>query len=113
MARDANPTARRHDRIPISIPVTLIVESAGKKVGHPSYMVDVSERGIKLKANVAVTIGQIVEVIPTRGPRYAVRGRVVWVGKAGSEQEGRLGLEFLDPIPTTSWGLATDPRRFN
>jgi len=108
-----SPPARRYDRIPVSIPVTLIVESGGKKVGHPSYMVDVSEKGIKLKANVPVTVGQVVEIIPTDGPRYAVRSRVVWVGKAGSDQEGRLGLEFLDPVPTTSWGLATDPTGFN
>lgn len=113
MARDANSSARRYDRIPVSIPVTIIVETGGKKVGHPSHMVDVSESGIKLKANVAVTVGQVVEVIPAEGLRYAVRSRVVWVGKAGSDQEGRLGLEFLDPIPTASWGLATDPSRFN
>lgn len=113
MAQDARSSPRRYDRIPVSIPVTLIVDSDGKKVGHPSYMVDVSERGIKLKANVAVTVGQLVDVVPTDGPRYAVRSRVVWVGKAGSDQEGRLGLEFLDPIPTSSWGLATDPRKVN
>jgi hypothetical protein len=97
----------------VSIPVTLIVESGGKRIGHPSYMVDVSERGIKIKANVPVTIGQIVEVVPAEGPRHAVPSRVVWVGKAGSDQEGRLGLEFLDPIPTSSWGIATDPKSFN
>jgi hypothetical protein len=97
----------------VSIPVTLIVESGGKRIGHPSYMVDVSERGIKIKANVPVTIGQIVEVVPAEGPRHSVRSRVVWVGKAGSDQEGRLGLEFLDPIPTSSWGIATDPKSFN
>ncbi len=113
MARDPNVFSRRYDRVPVSIPVTLIIESEGKRIGHPSYMVDVSERGIKIKANVPVTIGQVVEVVPAEGPRYAVRSRVVWVGKAGSDQEGRLGLEFLDPIPTSSWGIATDPERFN
>ena len=113
MAGNVSPAPRRYDRIPVSIPVTLIVEEGGKKVGHPSYMVDVSERGIKLKANVPVAIGQVVEVIPSKGPRYTVRSRVVWVGKVGSDQEGRLGLEFLDPLPTTSWGLTTDPGGFN
>jgi hypothetical protein len=111
--QDAYPAARRSERIHVSIPVTIIVEFEGKKVGHPSYLIDVSERGVKVKANVPVTLGQIVEVIPTGGPRYSVRSRVVWVGKAGSEQEGRLGLEFLEARPTTAWGLATDPRRFN
>ena len=113
MAGNVSPPPRRYDRIPVSIPVILIVESGGKKVGHPSYMVDVSERGIKLKANVPVTVGQVVEIIPSKGPQYAVRSRVVWVGKAGSEQEGRMGLEFLEPSPTSSWGLATDPEQFN
>lgn len=113
VVQDTNSAARRSDRIPVSIPMTLIVETAGRKVGHPSYMVDVSERGIKLKANVAVAVGQVVEVIPAEGPRHIVRSRVVWVGKAGSEQEGRMGLEFLDPSPTSCWGLATNPKQFN
>ncbi len=113
MAHAGYSPPRRAGRTPVSIPVLLVVETGGKKVGHPSYLVDISERGVKLKATAPVTPGQLVEVIPSEGPRHAVAGRVVWVGKAGSDQEGRVGLEFLDVLPTTSWGLVTDPKSFN
>ncbi len=75
----------------MSTPVKLAFESEGIRFERPSYMIELSTTGLRLKANVPLTVGQIVEVIPDEGPRFAVRCRVVWV------REGEAGLEILHP----------------
>jgi hypothetical protein len=58
---------------------------------------DVSAQGARVQAGIALTPGQVVEVVPTDGSD-PVTGRVVWVGKPASEVEGQAGLEFIDPF---------------
>jgi hypothetical protein len=111
MDRDNFPVTRRYVRIAVNIPVTLILEPEGKKIKYPCSMLDVADGGVKLWAEVPVSVGQIVDVVPAEGPKFTVRSRVVWVGEPGSEQENRLGLEFLRPVPTTSWGLTPKPEK--
>ncbi len=68
-------------------PVKLAFEPEGMRFEHPYYMNEVSTTGLRLKANVPLTVGQTVEVIPYEGDGYAVRCRAVWV------REGETGLE--------------------
>ncbi len=60
---------------------------------------DLSQHGIKVQAKLSLIPGQIVQVIPSEGPEYAVLSRVVWVGPAVSDKDGEAGLEFLNPLP--------------
>ncbi len=73
----------------MSTPVKLAFEPESMRFEHPSYMIEVSTTGLRLKANVPLTARQTIEVIPDGGPRYAVPCRVVWV------REGEAGLEVL------------------
>ncbi len=73
----------------VSTPVKLAFDSEGMRLEHPSYMIELSTSGLRLKTSVPLTVGRIVEVIPDEGPRFAVHCRVVWV------REGEAGLEIL------------------
>ena len=99
----AYPDSSGFARIPVSIPVTLVIESEGKKVGHPAHMIDVSEQGLRLKTRVPLAPEQTVEVVPTEGPSYGVCARVMWVGVPQASQEVAAGLNFLQRFPTSTW----------
>ena len=49
--------------------------------------------GSELRGSFKLRRGQIVEVISDADPLNSVRCSVVWIGKAGSKQEGEVGLE--------------------
>ncbi len=89
---------RRGKRIFARVPLTLLLESHGKKRAHRAFTVDFSELGARVRAGSILSPGQLVEVIPDEAPHYAVRGRVVWVRAAGSERYGLAGLEFLNSL---------------
>ncbi len=95
----AVPSRRRLKRSPTKIPATLVVDPEGEREKHPCRMVDISQAGLRLEANVGLKLGQVVEVVPSEGARHAVRCCVVWVGKPGSHQEGESGLQILGPLP--------------
>ena len=103
IAKNAYPSSRGFERMPLSVPVTLVIESEGKKVGHPAYMMDVSEQGLRLKTRVPLAPEQTIEIEPNEGPGYAVWGRVIWVGVPQASQEVEAGLEFLQHFPTSTW----------
>ena len=75
------------------------MESEGKKVESEACTLDLSQHGLRLQASIPLSQGQIVDVTTNEGPEYAVRGRVIWTGAVGSEQEGQIGFEFLSPLP--------------
>lgn len=103
MAPKPDQLGRRYPRIVSNVPVTLLVESEGKKLAHPCQLLDVSVWGLRVKGDMALKVGNIVEAIPNQGPRYPVRSRVVWVGRAGSNEEKHAGVELLSPCPTNFW----------
>ena len=74
----------------------MFVERDNDREGCDAVTVDVSELGARIQANLALTPGQMVEVVPVNGSE-PVAARVVWVGKPASELEGQAGLEFLNP----------------
>ena len=100
MPTESHTTVRRSERKPVRIAVLLLVESEGKKVEGEAYTLDLSQHGLRLQVNIPLIQGQIVDVTPSEGPEFAVRGRVIWTGAVGSPQEGEVGFEFLSPLPT-------------
>ncbi len=41
--------------------------------------------------------GQVVEIIADEDPLNISKCQVIWIGKAGSKQEGQVGLQLLNP----------------
>ncbi len=102
MAVEPQTDKRRCARKRVRLAVILLAESEGKSVEGEASTVDLSEYGARVETDIRLTQGQIVEVITNEGPEFAVRGRVIWTGSVGSEQEGQVGLEFLTPLPKVS-----------
>jgi hypothetical protein len=61
----------------------------------PCLVVDSSKEGFRLRGSFHLRRGQAVEIVLDEDPLRAVRCSVVWVGKAGSKQEGEAGLETI------------------
>jgi hypothetical protein len=60
----------------------------------PCLVLDSSEEGFRLRGIFHLRRGQLVELI-LEDPLGSERCGVVWVGKAGSKQEGEVGLETV------------------
>ena len=101
---DRYPTGRRSERIPVRVRANLIIESEGAKIRHDIFTVDVSQHGLGVATEIALSPEQVVEVTPLTAPGYSARCRVVWVGKPGSAQYGQAGLEFVNPPPGPGGG---------
>ncbi len=48
-----------------------------------------------MRGNFRLKRRQVVEIILDGDPLNSVRCSVVWIGKAGSKQEGEVGLEAV------------------
>ena len=75
----------------------MFVDHEREHSGTDACTVDVSTLGARIRSDLALTPGQMVEVVPVNGAE-SVAARVVWVGKPASELQGQAGLEFLDPF---------------
>jgi hypothetical protein len=89
---------RRATRIFVRMPVMLLVKFEGRKAGHYSITVDISQRGARVRANFPLWPGQIVDMLPGKSPGSVLPSRVVWVNAGSSGQEDEAGLEFLHPL---------------
>jgi PilZ domain len=62
---------------------------------HPCIVLDSSNNGFRVRASFRLRRGEVVEITLDEDPLRGVRCNVVWVGKAGSEHEGEIGLEIV------------------
>jgi len=95
------PTHRRSERRIAKIAIVVFVDKEHEGQGSDAFTVDVSTLGARIQSDLALTPGQMVEVVPVNGAD-SVAARVVWVGKPASELQGQAGLEFLDPFNITT-----------
>ncbi len=86
---------RRSPRKPAQITITLVLE--GEEAEQVASTVDVSEHGVRLQAQTALSPGQPVGLVLGDGPGYVLGARVIWVGKLDSDLEGQSGVEFAEP----------------
>ena len=61
----------------------------------PCLVLDSSKEGFRVRGPVGLRRGQMVEVNLDEDLPNFQRCSVVWVGKAGSKQEGEVGLEIV------------------
>ena len=84
---------RRDNRVSVVLPVKISPHNEPTKV-RPACTCEVSGRGAKLMKIDGVSEGDILWI--ARHTRRA-KFKVVWVGKSGSEQDGQIGVESLEP----------------
>ena len=90
---DAN--SRREERIRVALPVTLQIGWGGVLQARASTA-DLSRRGMRLRTEFPLRLGQDVGAIVGEGTSHARSYRVVWVRKLESgHSRYELGLELL------------------
>jgi hypothetical protein len=89
----AQPPPRRMERWTGVIPITLRVESKGRKYEHVASTLDISDRGLRILTTTSLAPGQTLEVFSNRS--LLGNCRVVWVVGAGSDRPSEVGLEIL------------------
>jgi seryl-tRNA synthetase len=93
VAEIAQPTPRKIERWTGVIPVTLRVESHGRKYEHLASTLDLSDHGLRILTTTSLVPGQTLDVFSNRS--RIGNCRVVWVMGAGSDRPSEVGLEIL------------------
>ena len=74
---------------------SLVINLDGNQKRLPCLVLDSSKEGFRLRGSFDLRRGQVVELILDEETPSPERCSVVWVGKAGSKQEGEVGLETV------------------
>lgn len=88
------PPPRQIERLSGVFPVTLQVESKGRKFEHPASTLDMSDRGLRIVTTTSLSPGQTLDVFSSRA--LLGRCRVVWVTGGGTDRPSEVGLEILN-----------------
>ena len=86
---------RRSKRVMAKKRASLIIDPDRKPKRSPCLVLDTSNEGFRVRGTVGLRRGQTVEVSLDDEPANCHRCSVVWVGKAGSKQEGEVGLVII------------------
>jgi hypothetical protein len=89
------PQGRRSKRMMVKSSASLVINIGSSQKRLPCLILDYSKEGFRIRKNFHLRCDQVVEVILDQQPLLPVRCNVVWVGKAGSKQEGEVGLEIV------------------
>ena len=87
------PQGRRSARVMSKRRASLVINLDRKPKRFPCLLLDSSKEGFRVRGSFNLRRGQVVELILDEDTPNPERCRVVWVGKAGSKQEGEVGLE--------------------
>ena len=87
--------ARRSKRVVSKRHASLVINLDRKPKRLPCLVLDSSKEGFRLRGSFLLKRGHVVELILDEDPLGPMRCSVVWVGKAGSKQDGEVGLETL------------------
>ncbi|HUC55310.1 MAG TPA: PilZ domain-containing protein [Candidatus Cybelea sp.] len=89
-------SARRSTRIESKRRASLVINLESKPKRLPCLVVDSSKEGFRLRGDFhLIRRGQVVELILDEDMPNPQRCSVIWVGKAGSKQDGEVGLEIV------------------
>jgi hypothetical protein len=87
--------ARRSKRVVSKRRASLVINLDRKPQRVPCLILDSSKQGFRLRGSFDLRSGQMVELVPDEETPSPERCSVVWVGEAGSKQEGEVGLQTL------------------
>ncbi len=85
--------ARRSKRVASKRRASRVINLDSKPKRLPCLVLDSSKEGFRLRGSFDLRRGQVVELILDEETPSPERCKVVWIGKAGSKQEGEVGLE--------------------
>jgi hypothetical protein len=88
-------TTRRSKRVVSKRRASLVIGLDRRPRRFPCLVLDSSKEGFRLRENFHLRRGQVVELILDEEPPSSERCSVIWVGTAGSKQEGEVGLETV------------------
>jgi hypothetical protein len=89
------PKGRRSVRVISKRRASLVINLDRNPKRVPCLVLDSSREGFRLRGSFNLKRGQELELILNEDLPNPERCRVVWVGKAGSKQEGEVGLEIV------------------
>jgi hypothetical protein len=89
------PEGRRSKRVMSKRRASLVINLARDQKRLPCLILDSSKDGFRLRGTFHLRRGQVIELILDEDGPGSERCSVVWVGKAGSKQEGEVGLETV------------------
>jgi hypothetical protein len=89
------PKSGRSKRVKSKHRASLVIDLDRKPKRLPCLVLDSSKEGFRLRGSFPLRRGQVVELILDENSPSSERCSVVWVGKAGSKEEGELGLEIV------------------
>ena len=89
------PKGRRSQRVLSKRRASLVINLDRNQKRLPCLILDSSKEGFRLRGSFRLRRGQVIELILDEDTPNSERCSVVWVGKAGSKQEGEVGLETL------------------
>jgi PilZ domain len=89
------PQRRRSTRVMSKRRASLVINLDRKPQRFPCLVLDSSKEGFRLRGSLDLRRGQVVELILNEDMPDPQRCSVVWVGKAGSDQEGEVGVEMV------------------
>jgi hypothetical protein len=95
MTRFPSPEDRHSMRVLSKRRASLVINLGGNQRRLPCLILDSSEGGFRLGGVHTLRRGQVVELVLGEGSLSSARCRVVWIGKAGSKQEGEVGVESV------------------
>jgi hypothetical protein len=84
---------RKQNRVSAVLPIKVSPHDEPSRV-RPACTCEVSARGAKLMKLDGIVEGDVLWI--TRHARRA-KFKVVWIGQSGSELEGKIGVETLEP----------------
>ena len=89
------PQGRRSPRLMSKKRASLVINLDRNPKRLPCLVIDYSKGGFRLRGSLGLRRGQVIELVLDEDLPSPERCRVVWVGKAGSKQEGEVGLEMV------------------
>ena len=89
------PQGRRSPRVMSKKRASLVINLDRNPKSLPCLVIDYSKGGFRLRGSFGLGRGQVIELVLDEDMPSPERCRVVWVGKAGSKQEGEVGLEIV------------------
>ena len=87
------PQGRRSKRVMWKWRASLIINLNSNQKRLACLVLDHSKEGFRLRGVLDLRRGQVVELILDEETPSPERCSVVWIGKAGSKQEGEVGVE--------------------
>ena len=95
MPSSPSPDRRRSKRLMSKGRASVVINLDRKLKRLPCLVLDSSKGGYRLRGCFGLRRGQVVELILDEDIPNPERCSVVWVCKAGSKQEGEVGLETV------------------